>query len=194
MHGLQVNCASATCRRVLWFPNRDVSGVSRGLQQLRLLGWVWVPREQRCLPPTSTLSFSNSGTHFTGQVIWQVCAVWLDLQVSLQLPPSILWVRWLHLVALLRLNRQNFGDLPNTLAKSIAIGPFKCQIHPFWNSWTFTLCDNHRMPSAFGSCFFWPTGDKGEILQYCRSLIASIKSNCFGRTILSQCDFRRQRV
>ena len=101
-----------------------------------------VPLEKTIPTWETPLSFSNSGTHFTGQVIWQVRAVWLDLQVSLQLPPSILWFRWLHLVALLRLNRQNFGDLLNTLAKSIAVGPPKSQIYLLWNS-THTLGDSH---------------------------------------------------
>ena len=34
---------------------------------------------------------------------------------------------------------------------------------------------------------------KGNIFQYSKALVASIKSNCFGRTIFSQFNFRRQR-
>ena len=36
--------------------------------------------------------------------------------------------------------------------------------------------DGHRTPNALGSCFFWLTADKGEIFQYCKGLLVSIKN------------------
>lgn len=100
-----------------------------------------------------------------------MCAVWLDLQVSLQLPPSILWFRWLHLVALLRLNRQNLETSQISWPKALLLVLLNLRSTFFGTQ--LTLLETairhsmHLAPFSFESQLI-----KGEILLYCKGLVA----------------------
>lgn len=127
---------------------------------------------------TSLKLHSDLGTHFTGQVLQQVCAVWLVLQQFHYAyhPQSTGLVKHTNHVIKTQLAKC-VEALQVSWPKALLLVLLSLRSSPFW---THTLspfeivirCPMHLAPASFN-----PQLIKGERLQYCKVLVASIKNN-----------------
>lgn len=117
---------------------------------------------------------SDQGTHFTGQVVWQVCAVWRA---------------WWHFHCPYHPQSSGLVEHTNGIIKT-QLAKFVEPLQVPWlealliilnlrstpsDTQTLTFLNGHRVPLAPAS--FDMQLITGGILQYCRGLITSIKIN-----------------